>query len=83
MADAQAPDGWSVVDGAFHREFEFGNFVEAFGFMSRVALVAEKANHHPDWSNSWNKVTIDLVSHDKGGLTDRDKEMAEAINKLL
>jgi 4a-hydroxytetrahydrobiopterin dehydratase len=84
MADEpQAPDGWSVVGGAFHREIQFADFSEAFGFMARVALVAEKANHHPDWSNSWNKVTIDLVSHDKGGLTDRDKEMAEAINKLL
>ena len=84
MADApQAPDGWAVVDGAFHREIEFSDFSEAFGFMARVALAAEKANHHPDWSNSWNKVTIDLVSHDEGGLTDRDKEMAEAISKLI
>ena len=84
MADEpQAPDGWSVVGGAFHREIQFADFSEAFGFMARVALVAEKANHHPDWSNSWNKVTIDLVSQDKGGLTDRDKEMAEAINQLL
>jgi 4a-hydroxytetrahydrobiopterin dehydratase len=84
MADQpQAPDGWSVVDGAFHRELQFADFSEAFGFMARVALAAEKANHHPDWSNSWNKVTIDLVSHDKGGLTDRDAAMAATINGLL
>ena len=77
------PEGWSVVDGKLHREIEFHNFVEAFGFMSMVALLAEKANHHPDWSNSWNKVVIDLMSHDKGEITDRDTDLAEAINALL
>ena len=75
--------GWAVVDGKLHRELTFPSFREAFGCMAEVALTAEKLDHHPDWSNSWNKVTIDLVSHDKGGLTDRDREMAEAINKLL
>ena len=74
---------WEERDGALRRTLEFADFSEAFAFMTRVALLAESRNHHPDWSNSWNKVTIDLVSHDKGGLTDRDKEMAEAINKLL
>jgi 4a-hydroxytetrahydrobiopterin dehydratase len=84
MADEpQAPSGWSVVDGAFHREFEFADFSEAFGFMARVALAAEKADHHPDWSNSWNKVVIDLVSHDAGGLTDRDRDLAQTINSLV
>ena len=78
-----APDGWSIADGKLHREIEFHDFVEAFGFMAMVALVAEKANHHPDWSNSWNKVVIDLVSHDKGEITDRDREMAEKINNAL
>ena len=80
---ASTPEGWAVVDGKLHREIEFHNFVEAFGFMSMVALIAEKANHHPDWSNSWNKVVIDLTSHDKGQLTDRDYEMAVAINNAL
>lgn len=80
---ATAPEGWTVVDGKLHREIEFHNFVEAFGFMSMVALLAEKANHHPDWSNSWNKVVIDLTSHDKGELTDRDYDLAEAINNAL
>lgn len=77
------PDGWDVMDGKLHREVEFHNFVEAFGFMAMVAVLAEKANHHPDWSNSYNKVVIDLVSHDKGGITDRDHELAGAINNAL
>ena len=59
------------------------DFVEAFGFMAMVALLAEKANHHPDWSNSWNKVVIDLMSHDKGEITDRDHDLAKAINNAL
>lgn len=83
MTDAAPPEGWAVVDGKLHRELEFQNFVEAFGFMTMVALLAEKADHHPDWSNSWNKVAIDLVSHDKGGVTDRDHELALAINRAL
>ena len=52
------------------REFAFADFSEAFGFMTRVALIAEKLDHHPDWSNSWNRVTIEITSHDKGGVTD-------------
>jgi 4a-hydroxytetrahydrobiopterin dehydratase len=80
---AQPPEGWSVVDGKLHRELEFHNFVEAFGFMAMAGLLAEKANHHPDWSNSYNKVVIDLMSHDKGEITDRDTDLAAAINKAL
>ena len=79
----QPPDGWSIVDGRLHRELEFANFSEAFAFMTRVALAAEKLDHHPDWSNSWNKVTIDIVSHDKGGITDTCIALAEACNKTL
>jgi 4a-hydroxytetrahydrobiopterin dehydratase len=77
-----APDGWELLDGRLHRELIFADFSEAFAFMARVALLAEKLDHHPDWSNSWNKVVIDLVSHDKGGLTDRDTALAQAINQL-
>lgn len=66
-----------------HRELRFADFSEAFAFMARVALAAEKADHHPDWSNSWNTVVIDLVSHDKGAITDRDVALAEQINSLL
>ena len=84
MADAPtAPEGWQVVDGKLHRELSFADFSEAFAFMTRVALAAEKADHHPDWSNSWNTVTIDLVSHDADGLTERDTALAEAISALL
>jgi 4a-hydroxytetrahydrobiopterin dehydratase len=77
------PEGWAVVDGKLHRELEFLDFVEAFGFIVMVAMLAEKADHHPDWSNSYNKVVLDLVSHDKGGITDRDHALAAAINKAL
>ena len=79
----KAPEGWSVVDGKLHRELEFHDFVEAFGFMAMVAVLAEKADHHPDWSNSYNKVVLDLTSHDKGEVTDRDHALAKAINKAL
>ena len=58
-----------------HRELTFGDFAEAFGFMARVALWAEKLNHHPEWSNVWNRVTIDLITHDLGGLSDLDVEL--------
>ncbi|MBI2706682.1 MAG: 4a-hydroxytetrahydrobiopterin dehydratase [Actinobacteria bacterium] len=79
----QALPGWTVVGGKLHRELAFANFSEAFGFMTRVAMVAEKLNHHPDWSNSWNKVVIDIVSHDAGGITDRCVDFASRVNKLL
>ncbi len=75
--------GWSVVDGRLHREFSFADFSEAFGFMARVALVAEKLDHHPDWSNSWNRVTIDIVNHDRGGITDRCVDFAGRVNRLV
>lgn len=80
--DIEAPEGWEVVDGKLHREFELADFSEAFGFMARVALAAEKADHHPDWSNSWNRVVIDLVSHDADGLTERDIDLATTISAL-
>ena len=79
----EIPEGWTLADGKLHREIEFHDFVGAFGFMAMVALLAEKANHHPDWSNSWNKVVIDLMSHDKGEITDRDRDLANAINNAL
>ena len=74
---------WDEVDGKLRREFTFADFSEAWAFMSRVALLAEKADHHPDWSNSWNTVTISLVSHDQGAITDRDRTLAAAIDALL
>jgi 4a-hydroxytetrahydrobiopterin dehydratase len=86
MSDATSgvPEGWAEVDDRLRRELTFKDFSEAFGFMSRVALLAEKANHHPNWSNVWNRVTIELTSHDAGNtVTDRDRKLAEAINALL
>ncbi len=71
---------WRVEDGRLHREFQFPNFVEAFGFMARVALLAERRDHHPDWSNVYNRVTIDLMTHDAGGITARDFDLASAID---
>ena len=82
MSEITSPEGWEVVEGALHREFVFADFVEAFGFMSRVALVAEKMDHHPDWSNVWNRVVVDLRSHDAGAITDRDVALAERMNEL-
>jgi 4a-hydroxytetrahydrobiopterin dehydratase len=71
---------WSVVDGRLHRELVFRDFAQAFGFMAQVALAAEKLDHHPDWSNSWNKVVVDITNHDAGGLTDRCFQLAAAID---
>jgi len=73
-----------VVDGdRLHRDLQFNSFVEAFGFMARVALLAESKNHHPNWSNVYNRVSIDLTTHDLGGLSSLDVELASAIDALL
>jgi 4a-hydroxytetrahydrobiopterin dehydratase len=84
-AEARLADvpGWGIADGQLHREVEFRNFVEAFGFMTMVALAAEKLNHHPNWSNSWNKVVIDISSHAEGGITDQCFTLATAVNRAL
>jgi len=74
---------WALRKGKLHREFTFADFSAAFAFMARVALAAEKANHHPDWSNSWNKVAIDLSSHDVKGLSKRDFDLAAAIDAFV
>jgi 4a-hydroxytetrahydrobiopterin dehydratase len=77
--------GWALgEDGkSLRRDFTFKTFSEAFAFMTRVALAAEKMDHHPDWSNSYNKVTITLSSHDAGGVTERDLKLAAVIQGLL
>jgi 4a-hydroxytetrahydrobiopterin dehydratase len=75
--------GWTIENGKLHKEFKFKNFIEAFGFMSRVALIAEGMNHHPEWFNVWNKVVIDLTTHDVGGISNLDFEFAEKAEKLL
>jgi 4a-hydroxytetrahydrobiopterin dehydratase len=74
--------GWTLVAGKLHREYRFADFNAAFGFMTRVALEAERANHHPDWSNVWNRVVVDLVTHDAGGVTASDVALAKKIEAL-
>ena len=74
--------GWSYAGGKLHRELRFRDFVEAFGFLSSVALVAERMDHHPEWSNVYARVAIDLVTHDAGGVTQLDLELARRINEL-
>ncbi len=74
--------GWSYEDGSLTRDFQFNNFVSAFGFMTSVALLAEKMDHHPNWSNVYNSVSIALNTHDAGGVTDFDFVLAGAINEV-
>lgn len=72
---------WEVKDNGLEIKLVFGSFVEAFGFMSKVAILAEKQNHHPEWFNVYNKVNIRLTTHDKGGITAADFNLAELIDK--
>ena len=78
------PDGWALEEGgkALTRTIKFKDFSEAFGFLARVALHAEKADHHPEFTSVWNRVDFRLTSHDAGAVTDRDVKLAEAINRL-
>jgi 4a-hydroxytetrahydrobiopterin dehydratase len=78
---AELPD-WRVENGKLHREWRFADFNAAFGFMTRVALEAERLNHHPEWSNVWNRVVVDLVTHDAKGLTKDDVNLARVMEKL-
>ncbi|MGF1599367.1 MAG: 4a-hydroxytetrahydrobiopterin dehydratase [Acidimicrobiales bacterium] len=74
--------GWAVDDGALARTFEFSDFVQAFGFMASAAIVAEKMNHHPEWSNVYNRVTVRLTTHDAGGISELDFELASRLSDL-
>jgi 4a-hydroxytetrahydrobiopterin dehydratase len=74
--------GWSIENGKLHREFRFPDFVRAFSFMSAVALVAEKRDHHPEWFNVYGRVVVDLITHDAGGITRNDVELARKMNEL-
>ena len=80
-AALEALPGWRYDEeaGAIHRDFAFADFSAAFAFMTRAALAAEKADHHPDWSNSWNKVTVALSTHSAGGVTAKDVALAKAM----
>jgi 4a-hydroxytetrahydrobiopterin dehydratase len=91
LTDAERADlratlpAWAAAGDrdAIRREFKFANFSEAWGFMTRVALAAEKLDHHPDWSNVWNTVRIELSTHDVGGLSGNDVRLAQEIDKIL
>lgn len=74
--------GWSEREGKLHREYRFPDFVHAFGFMAAAAVAIEAMNHHPDWSNVWNRVTVDLWTHDSGGITQKDVDLATKLEAL-
>lgn len=80
-----APEGWTIENGerALLRTIKFNDFSEAFAFLTRVALYAEKADHHPEFTSIWNRVDLRLTSHDAGAVTERDIKLAMAINRLL
>lgn len=75
-------DGWSVEDGKLHKVYEFENFVEAFGFMAAAALCAERKNHHPEWCNVYKTVRVDLSTHDVGGITGWDVDLAREFDAV-
>jgi 4a-hydroxytetrahydrobiopterin dehydratase len=74
--------GWSIVNGKLHKDFVFQDFIEAFGFMSKASMHIEKMNHHPEWFNVYNKLKVDLVTHDAGGITQNDINLARILNTL-
>jgi len=75
--------GWSVINEKLHKEFQFDSFNQAFGFMTRAAMEIEKMNHHPEWFNVYNKITIELTTHDAGGITKNDVNLAKILNSLV
>ena len=74
---------WIIYKNTIKKEFQFDNFIDAFGFMSKVALLSEKMDHHPNWQNTYNKVTIELTTHDQGGITTNDVNLAKSIDKSI
>ena len=74
--------GWSIVNDKLRKEFQFDSFNQAFGFMTRAAMEIEKMNHHPEWFNVYNKITIELTTHDAGGITKNDVNLAKILNSL-
>lgn len=73
---------WSVENGKLHREYKFPSFVQAFGFMTQVALLAERAAHHPEWFNVYNRVVVDLTTHEAGGITQKDLDLAREMEQI-
>ena len=76
-------EGWEINDNKLHKEFQFDNFNQAFGFMTRAAMEIEKMNHHPEWFNVYNRITVDLTTHDAGGITNNDVNLARILNSLV
>ena len=74
--------GWTVVNGKLHREYQFPDFIHAFGFMATAAIAIEKKNHHPEWFNVYNRVRVDLTTHDSGGITRKDVELAQTLDAI-
>jgi 4a-hydroxytetrahydrobiopterin dehydratase len=74
--------GWKALNNKLHKEFEFNDFNQAFGFMTRAAMHIEKMNHHPEWFNVYNKIIVDLTTHDAGGITQNDINLAKILNSL-
>ena len=75
-------DAWTVESGKLRREYKFHNFVQAFGFMTQVALLAERAAHHPEWFNVYNRVRVDLTTHEAGGITHKDLDLAREMEQI-
>ncbi len=82
QANLEQVHGWTIEDGKLHKEFQFDTFVTAFGFMTQLALVAESLNHHPEWFNVYNRVTIDLTTHDAGGISELDFQWAKQADAI-
>ena len=76
-------EGWVIKDNKLHKEFQFDSFNQAFGFMTRAAMEIEKMNHHPEWFNVYNRITVDLTTHDAGGITNNDINLARILNSLI
>jgi 4a-hydroxytetrahydrobiopterin dehydratase len=88
LTDSQISEGlvsltaWKVVNGKLHREYKFSDFAHAFGFMATAAPLIEKNNHHPEWANVYNRVTVDLSTHDAGGITQKDLDLAKLLEGI-
>ena len=80
--ELQGLPGWALKEGKLHKAFKFKNFIQAFGFMTQVAIISEKQDHHPEWFNVYNEVVVDLVSHDSKGITPRDIKLAGSMNAI-
>ncbi len=81
--ELESLDGWSVVNGKLHKDFQFDDFNQAFGFIARASMHIEKMNHHPEWFNVYNKLSVDLMTHDAGGITQNDVNLAKILNSLV